>query len=135
MNLFHLAGPAPGWHLEHIDVKDEIMDKTFRFPCDRWLSKNDDDGQIMRELACANNDCLDLSEKTSKLCYITQAHCLVCLVQMDLQLWSLSTEYEISVTTGETETKENVWIVLEGKKARSKEFVMENSSKKKRFLQ
>lgn len=42
------------------------MDKTFRFPCDRWLAKNDDDGQIMRELACANNDYLDLDEKTSK---------------------------------------------------------------------
>ena len=42
------------------------MDKTFRFPCDRWLAKNDDDGQIMRELACANNDYLDLNEKTSK---------------------------------------------------------------------
>ncbi|KAF3848635.1 hypothetical protein F7725_015132 [Dissostichus mawsoni] len=28
-------------------VRDEIMDKTFRFPCDRWLAKNDDDGQIM----------------------------------------------------------------------------------------
>lgn len=60
------AGIAPGWHLEYIDVKDEIMDKTFRFPCDRWLAKNDDDGQIMRELACANNDYLDLNEKTSK---------------------------------------------------------------------
>lgn len=42
------------------------MDKTFRFPCDRWLAKNNDDGQIMRELACANNDYLDLDEKTSK---------------------------------------------------------------------
>nr|XP_019938128.1 PREDICTED: lipoxygenase homology domain-containing protein 1 isoform X2 [Paralichthys olivaceus] len=104
------AGPAPGWHLEYIDVKDEIMDKTFRFPCDRWLAKNDDDGQIMRELACANNDYLDLNEKT---------------------------KYEICVTTGDTaeaETKENAWIILEGKKGRSKEFVMENSSKKKRFL-
>lgn len=47
-------------------MKDEFMDKNFRFPCDRWLSKNDDDGQIMRELACANNDYLDLNEKTSK---------------------------------------------------------------------
>ncbi|XP_056259329.1 lipoxygenase homology domain-containing protein 1 isoform X1 [Seriola aureovittata] len=104
------TGPAPGWHLEYIDVKDELMDKTFRFPCDRWLAKNDDDGQIMRELACANNDYLDLNEKT---------------------------KYEICVTTGdksEAETKENAWIVLEGKKGRSKEFVMENSSKKKRFL-
>uniref|UniRef100_A0A3Q3H262 Lipoxygenase homology PLAT domains 1a n=1 Tax=Labrus bergylta TaxID=56723 RepID=A0A3Q3H262_9LABR len=104
------SGPSPGWHLDYIDVKDEILDKTFRFPCDRWLAKNDDDGQIMRELACANNDYLDLNEKT---------------------------KYEICTKTGdaaEAETKENAWIVLEGKKGRSKEFVMENSSKKKRFL-
>ncbi|XP_036382736.1 lipoxygenase homology domain-containing protein 1-like [Megalops cyprinoides] len=104
-------GPAPGWHLEFIDVKDEVMDQTFRFPCDRWLAKNEDDGQIMRELACANNDIVDLNEKT---------------------------KYEIATTTADTddaETKENTWIILEGKKARSKEFVMENSSKKKRFLQ
>lgn len=47
------------------------------------------------------------------------------------------TEYEICTTTGDSsdaETKENAWIVLEGKKGRSKELVMENSSKKKRFL-
>ncbi|KAG9270638.1 lipoxygenase homology domain-containing protein 1-like [Astyanax mexicanus] len=103
-------GPGPGWHLEGIDVKDDIMNETFRFPCDRWLAKNEDDGQIMRELACANNDVLDLSDKT---------------------------KYEIDVTTASSdgaETKENVWIVLEGKRARSKEFMMENSSKKKRFL-
>ncbi|XP_057675207.1 lipoxygenase homology domain-containing protein 1-like isoform X3 [Corythoichthys intestinalis] len=104
------TGLAPGWHLDYIDVKDELMDKTFRFPCDRWLAKNDGDGQIMRELACANNEYLDLDEKT---------------------------KYEICVTTGDTaeaETKENGWIVLEGRKGRSKEFLMENSSKKKRFL-
>lgn len=59
-------GVAPGWFLEYVEVKDELLDKTFRFPCDRWLAKNDDDGQIMRELACANNDYLDLNEKTSK---------------------------------------------------------------------
>ncbi|KAF7660325.1 hypothetical protein LDENG_00284760 [Lucifuga dentata] len=103
-------GLASGWHLEYIDVLDESMDKTFLFPCDRWLAKNEDNGQIMRELACADNIILDISEKT---------------------------KYEICVTTGDTneaETKENVWIVLEGRKARSKEFVMENSSKKKRFL-
>lgn len=46
-------------------------------------------------------------------------------------------EYEIDVTTANYEgagTKENVYIVLEGKRARSKEFMMENSSKKKRFV-
>ncbi|KAF3695639.1 Lipoxygenase -like proteiny domain-containing protein 1 [Channa argus] len=101
-------GPAPGWHLENIDVKDEAMDETFRFPCDRWLAKNEDDGQIMRELACANNDSIDLSDKTT---------------------------YEIATTTANTDdasTTENAWIVLEGRKARSKEFVLEN--KKKKFL-
>uniref|UniRef100_A0A8D3BN03 Lipoxygenase homology domains 1b n=1 Tax=Scophthalmus maximus TaxID=52904 RepID=A0A8D3BN03_SCOMX len=101
-------GPAPGWHLEYIDVKDEAMDQTFRFPCDRWLAKGEDDGQIMRELACANNDSIDLSDKT---------------------------KYEIATTTANTDdasTTENAWIALEGRKARSKEFVLEN--KKKKFL-
>ena len=65
--LLHGPGPAPGWHLEYVDVRDETLDKTFRFPCDRWLAKNEDDGQLMRELPCANNDILDLNEKTSKI--------------------------------------------------------------------
>ncbi|XP_058613751.1 lipoxygenase homology domain-containing protein 1-like isoform X4 [Onychostoma macrolepis] len=105
------SGLAAGWHLEYVDVHDDILGKKFRFQCDRWLAKNEDDGQIMRELACANNDAVDFDEKT---------------------------KYEILVTTADmddAETKENAWIVLEGKKGRSKEFVMENSTKKKRFLQ
>ncbi|XP_049618566.1 lipoxygenase homology domain-containing protein 1 isoform X3 [Syngnathus scovelli] len=99
-------GVAPAWHLDYIDIKDESMDQTFRFPCDRWLAKNEDDGQIIRELACASNDALDLSDKT---------------------------KYEIAITTANTEdasTNENVWIVLEGRKARSKEFVLENRKHK-----
>ncbi|KAL6113992.1 loxhd1 [Pungitius sinensis] len=102
------TGPSPGWRLDYIDVKDEAMDQTFRFPCDRWLAKNEDDKQIMRELACANNDAIDFSDKT---------------------------KYEIATTTANTDdasTTENAWIVLEGRKARSKEFVLEN--KKKKFL-
>ncbi|XP_061586231.1 lipoxygenase homology domain-containing protein 1 [Cololabis saira] len=101
-------GPTPGWHLEYIDVRDEAMDQTFRFPCDRWLAKNEEDRQIMRELACANNDTVDLSDKT---------------------------KYEIATTTANTDdasTTENTWVALEGRKARSKEFVLEN--KKKKFL-
>lgn len=61
-----LLGIAPGWHLEYIDVKDSAMDKTFRFQCDRWLAKGEDDGQLIRELACANNDILELKERTGK---------------------------------------------------------------------
>ncbi|NXR66223.1 LOXH1 protein, partial [Rhadina sibilatrix] len=59
-------GIAPGWHLEYIDVMDSAMDKTFRFQCDRWLAKGEDDGQLIRELACANNDILELKERTVK---------------------------------------------------------------------
>lgn len=61
-----LSGPAAGWHLEYVDVHDDILGKKFRFQCDRWLAKNEDDGQIMRELACANNDAVDFDEKTSE---------------------------------------------------------------------
>ncbi|XP_063036774.1 lipoxygenase homology domain-containing protein 1 [Melospiza melodia melodia] len=102
-------GIAPGWHLEYIDVTDSAMDKTFRFQCDRWLAKGEDDGQLIRELACANNDILELKERTA---------------------------YEILTVTSDREdadTKENIWIILEGKMGRSKEFLMENSSKKRRF--
>ncbi|XP_074669791.1 lipoxygenase homology domain-containing protein 1 [Strix aluco] len=102
-------GIAPGWHLEYIDVTDSAMDKTFRFQCDRWLAKGEDDGQLIRELACANNDILELKERTT---------------------------YEIATVTSDredAETKENIWIILEGKLGRSKEFLMENSSKKRRF--
>lgn len=59
-------GIAPGWHLEYIDVMDSATDKTFRFQCDRWLAKGEDDGQLIRELACANNDILELKERTGK---------------------------------------------------------------------
>ncbi|XP_035377622.1 lipoxygenase homology domain-containing protein 1-like [Electrophorus electricus] len=104
------TGLATSWHLEYVDVHDDVMGKKFRFQCDRWLSKSRDDRQAMRELACASNDVVDFDEKT---------------------------KYEILATTADTEdaeTKENAWIILEGKKGRSREFVMENSTKKKRFL-
>ncbi|XP_062867638.1 lipoxygenase homology domain-containing protein 1-like [Trichomycterus rosablanca] len=104
------TGLSPGWHLESVDIHDDTLGKKFRFRCDRWLAKKEDDGQIMRELACANNDVLDFDEKT---------------------------KYEIITVTADTddaETKENAWIILEGRLGRSKELVMENSTKKKRFL-
>lgn len=46
-------------------------------------------------------------------------------------------EYEIITVTADeddAETRENVWMILEGRKGRSKELVLENSAKKKRFL-
>lgn len=47
-------------------MMDSAMDKTFRFQCDRWLAKGEDDGQLIRELACANNDILELKERTGE---------------------------------------------------------------------
>lgn len=73
--LCFMTGLASGWHLESVDIFDETMGKKFRFRCDRWLAKKEDDGQIMRELACANNDVLDFDEKTSKM--LTDTHVLI----------------------------------------------------------
>ncbi|GAB0202695.1 lipoxygenasey domain-containing protein 1 [Grus japonensis] len=69
----------------------------------------EDNRQLIRELACANNDILELKERTA---------------------------YEIVTVTSDredAETKENIWIILEGKLCHSKEFLMENCSKKRRF--
>ncbi|XP_074196129.1 lipoxygenase homology domain-containing protein 1 isoform X4 [Rhinolophus sinicus] len=100
-------GIFPGWHLSYIDVKDNSRDETFRFQCDCWFSKNEGDGQTLRDFACANNEIHDELEETT---------------------------YEIIIETGNGgETRENVWLILEGRKNRSKEFLVENSGRQRVF--
>uniref|UniRef100_A0A2K5MMQ5 Lipoxygenase homology domain-containing protein 1 n=1 Tax=Cercocebus atys TaxID=9531 RepID=A0A2K5MMQ5_CERAT len=100
-------GIFPGWHLSYVDVKDNSRDETFRFQCDCWLSKSEGDGQTVRDFACANNKIHDELEETT---------------------------YEIVIETGNGgETRENVWLILEGRKNRSKEFLVENSSRQRAF--
>uniref|UniRef100_A0A4X1UPJ7 PLAT domain-containing protein n=1 Tax=Sus scrofa TaxID=9823 RepID=A0A4X1UPJ7_PIG len=100
-------GIFPGWHLSYVDVKDNSRDETFRFQCDCWLSKSVGDGQTVRDFACANNEIHDELEETT---------------------------YEIVIETGNGgETRENVWLILEGRKNRSKEFLVENSSRQRAF--
>ncbi|XP_004855148.1 lipoxygenase homology domain-containing protein 1 isoform X1 [Heterocephalus glaber] len=100
-------GIFPGWHLSYVDVKDNSRDETFRFQCDRWLSKSEGDRQTVRDIACANNEIREELEETT---------------------------YEIVIETGnEGETRENVWLILEGRKSRSKEFLVENSSRQRAF--
>ncbi|XP_036889676.1 lipoxygenase homology domain-containing protein 1 isoform X1 [Sturnira hondurensis] len=100
-------GIFPGWHLNYIDVKDNSRDETFRFQCDCWLSKTEGDRQTVRDFACANNEIHDELEETT---------------------------YEIVIETGNGgETRENVWLILEGRKNRSKEFLVENSSRHRAF--
>ncbi|XP_003474113.1 lipoxygenase homology domain-containing protein 1 isoform X2 [Cavia porcellus] len=96
-------GIFPGWHLSYVDVKDNSRDETFRFQCDRWLSKSEGDRQTVRDIPCANNEIREELEETT---------------------------YEIVIETGNGgETRENVWLILEGRKNRSKEFLVENSSR------
>lgn len=35
-------------------VIDETAGKDYSFPCSRWLARDEEDGQIMRELLCSN---------------------------------------------------------------------------------
>ncbi|XP_042637316.1 lipoxygenase homology domain-containing protein 1 [Orycteropus afer afer] len=100
-------GLFPGWHLSYVDIKDNSRDETFRFKCDCWFSKSEGDRQIVRDFACANNEIRDELEETT---------------------------YEIVIETGNGgETRENVWLILEGRKNRSKEFLIENSSRQRAF--
>ncbi|XP_012870303.1 PREDICTED: lipoxygenase homology domain-containing protein 1 isoform X2 [Dipodomys ordii] len=100
-------GIFPGWHLSYVDVKDNSRDETFRFQCDCWLSKSEGDRQTVRDFACANNAIREELEETT---------------------------YEIVIETGNGgETRENVWLILEGRKNRSKEFLVENSSRQRAF--
>ncbi|PNI60812.1 LOXHD1 isoform 7 [Pan troglodytes] len=100
-------GIFPSWHLSYVDVKDNSRDETFHFQCDCWLSKSEGDGQTVRDFACANNKIHDELEETT---------------------------YEIVIETGNGgETRENVWLILEGRKNRSKEFLVENSSRQRAF--
>ncbi|XP_004408596.1 PREDICTED: lipoxygenase homology domain-containing protein 1 isoform X1 [Odobenus rosmarus divergens] len=100
-------GIFPGWHLSYINVKDNSRDETFHFQCDCWLSRREGDRQTLRDFACANNEIRDELEETT---------------------------YEIVIETGNGgETRENVWLILEGRKNRSKEFLVENSSRQRAF--
>ena len=43
-----------GWFLLTVLIEDEETLEKFTFPCERWLAKDEDDGSLMRELACSN---------------------------------------------------------------------------------
>ncbi len=43
-------GLAAGWFLDTVWVEDLTTKRTYEFPCNKWLAKNEDDGQITRFL-------------------------------------------------------------------------------------
>ena len=43
-------GNAPGWHLDKIEAENMLTKERYVFRCNRWLAKDEDDHQIVREL-------------------------------------------------------------------------------------
>ena len=43
-------GFGAGWHLKEVVIDAPKLGKKWRFPCGRWLDKNEDDGKTEREL-------------------------------------------------------------------------------------
>ena len=44
------SGLGPGWFLDKVIVDDIEQNRVYEFPCQRWFSKDEDDGQISRDL-------------------------------------------------------------------------------------
>ncbi|XP_063957148.1 lipoxygenase homology domain-containing protein 1-like [Lytechinus pictus] len=102
------AGLKAGWHVDNVKVFDETAGKDYSFPCSRWLARDEEDGQIMRELLCSN--ALTPRDDKEKV------------------------TYDITVTTTDkrdASTTQNAYIILEGDRRTSREFLMENSPKRK----
>ena len=43
-------GTAPGWHLDRVELENMETKEHYFFHCNRWLAKDEDDRQIVREL-------------------------------------------------------------------------------------
>ena len=43
-------GSAPGWFLDKVIIDDLEQNRVYEFPCSRWFAKDEDDGQISRDL-------------------------------------------------------------------------------------
>jgi hypothetical protein len=44
------TGIAPSWFLDRLVVRDEDRGIEWTFPCQRWLARHEDDGEIERVL-------------------------------------------------------------------------------------
>lgn len=101
------------WHLEYVSVHDEAANKTYTFPCGKWLSLKKDDKQLVRELLCEDDSSQRrLSSKNARG----------------------EIPYEVEIITSDKDeagTTQHGWIILEGQKRRSPKFLMKNTENKK----
>ena len=45
-------GPGASWHLQRLEINDAVVQMSYFFPCNRWLSAEDDDRKVDRTLKC-----------------------------------------------------------------------------------
>uniref|UniRef100_A0A6P8J2Q7 Uncharacterized protein LOC116306425 isoform X2 n=1 Tax=Actinia tenebrosa TaxID=6105 RepID=A0A6P8J2Q7_ACTTE len=98
------AGAAPGWFLNKVTVEDIKSREVFEFPCERWLSTDEDDGLTSRELTWTN---MTVKEKEEGETY----------------------QYTINIYTGNewgAGTDANVHVTIYGTKGESGEQKFEN---------
>jgi len=60
-----------------VEVEDSSTGAKYMFPCNRWLSKSEDDKQISRELTCSNLPSPKVKSKISMLCIVSCSMCFV----------------------------------------------------------
>ncbi|XP_073234766.1 lipoxygenase homology domain-containing protein 1-like isoform X3 [Porites lutea] len=56
------TGFGAAWFLDKVIVEDLKSGETVEFPCQRWFSTNDDDGQITRELTRADGNDAEMTD-------------------------------------------------------------------------
>lgn len=47
------TGLGPGWFLDRIAIRNQDTHEEWMFPCNRWLARYEDDGEIERTLDAA----------------------------------------------------------------------------------
>ncbi len=45
-----------GWHLKEVKMQEKTSEKEYLFPFDRWMARDQDDFDIVRELAATKDD-------------------------------------------------------------------------------
>ncbi|POI32547.1 hypothetical protein CIB84_003701 [Bambusicola thoracicus] len=113
-------GGSSGWYLAKVIVREEGQPESeaVEFPCYRWLDKNEDDGQIVRELVPAGESPL-LKSVTATLGGLPgwKRHSHIFILYINL---TLDVSYHISVKTGDipgASSDSKVFIKLYGEKA------------------
>ena len=65
------AGLGSGWHLDKVEIVDPYKEKAWAFPCGKWLARDEEDGEIERELYPSGNDSVEVVHcKTYELFFV-----------------------------------------------------------------